>query len=85
MWWAFPQTESLWPILAFFGIGLLGMEFATIFTNAMLPDLGPRPEIGRISGNGWALGYAGGVMFGAYMGVEGSGTINVGDTLTLGN
>ena len=30
-------------------------------------------------------GYAGGVMFGAYMGVEGSGTINVGDTLTLGN
>ena len=28
-------------------------------------------------------GYAGGVMFGAYMGVEGAGTIRVGDTLTV--
>ena len=28
-------------------------------------------------------GYAGGVMFGAYMGVEGSATIRVGDTLTV--
>ena len=28
-------------------------------------------------------GYAGGVMFGAYMGVEGTGTISVGDTLTM--
>ena len=27
-------------------------------------------------------GYAGGVMFGAYMGIEGSGTISIGDTLT---
>jgi UMF1 family MFS transporter len=61
LWWAYPQSGSLWPILVSFGIGLLGMEFATIFTNAMLPDLGPRRQIGRISGNGWALGYAGGV------------------------
>ncbi len=29
-------------------------------------------------------GYAGGVMFGAYMGVEGSATLSVGDTLTIG-
>ena len=29
-------------------------------------------------------GYAGGVMFGAYMGVEGSATIRVGDSLTVG-
>ena len=29
-------------------------------------------------------GYAGGVMFGAYMGVEGTATIRVGDTLTVG-
>ena len=31
-------------------------------TNAMLPDLGPRAELGRISGSGWALGYVGGVV-----------------------
>ena len=29
-------------------------------------------------------GYAGGVLFGAYMGVEGAATIRVGDTLTVG-
>ena len=29
-------------------------------------------------------GYAGGVMFGAYMGVEGSATIRIGDSLAVG-
>ncbi len=38
------------------------MEFATIFTNAMMPDLGTPKEIGRISGSGWAFGYLGGVL-----------------------
>jgi MFS transporter, UMF1 family len=38
------------------------MEFATTFTNAMLPDLAPREELGKISGSGWAWGYAGGVI-----------------------
>jgi UMF1 family MFS transporter len=28
----------------------------------MLPDLGSRDEIGRISGNGWAFGYVGGLV-----------------------
>jgi MFS transporter, UMF1 family len=37
------------------------MEFATIFTNAMLPDLGT-PEIWAISGSGWAFGYLGGMV-----------------------
>ncbi|CTQ48935.1 MFS transporter [Jannaschia donghaensis] len=62
LWFAVPGAESVWPILLFFCIGLIGMEFATIFTNAMLPTLGPRDEIGRISGSGWALGYVGGVI-----------------------
>lgn len=61
LWWAAPGMQTVWPILVLFGLGLIGMEFATIFTNAMLPDLGPRSEIGRISGSGWALGYLGGV------------------------
>ena len=62
LWFAAPGTELVWPILAVFGLGLVGMEFATTFTNAMLPGLGPRQEIGRISGSGWALGYVGGVL-----------------------
>lgn len=62
LWIAAPGAEAVWLILLCFGLGLIGMEFATIFTNAMLPDLGPKDEIGRISGTGWAVGYAGGVV-----------------------
>jgi UMF1 family MFS transporter len=39
----------------------LGSEFGQILTNAMLPSLGTRAAIGRISGSGWALGYLGGL------------------------
>ena len=62
LWYAEPGNYSLVLILLFFAIGMIGMEFATIFTNSMLPDLGPREEIGRISGNGWAFGYVGGLL-----------------------
>ena len=62
LWWAVPGAESLWPILLAFAIGLVGLEFGIIFTNALLPGLGPREAIGRISGTGWAIGYAGGVV-----------------------
>ena len=62
LWYAVPDTQRVWAILVVFGLGLIGMEFATIFTNAMLPSLGPRRELGRISGTGWALGYSGGVI-----------------------
>ncbi|QHQ36002.1 MFS transporter [Algicella marina] len=62
LWLAAPGTENLWLVLALFLIAFIGSEFMLIFTNAMLPDLGPREEIGRISGSGWALGYVGGVL-----------------------
>lgn len=62
LWFAAPGDFHLVPVLACFALGLIGMEFATIFTNAMLPDLGSREEIGRISGNGWAFGYVGGLL-----------------------
>ena len=61
IWIADPADFNLILVLFFFGLGLIGMEFATIFTNSMLPDLGSREEIGRISGNGWAFGYVGGL------------------------
>lgn len=61
LWFAAPGDYNLWVIMAFFALGMIGMEFATIFTNSMLPGLGPREEIGRISGNGWAFGYVGGL------------------------
>ncbi|MCM2562576.1 MFS transporter [Lutimaribacter sp. EGI FJ00015] len=62
LWWAVPGDFNLYLVLLSFAIGMIGMEFATIFTNSMLPDLGPRDQIGRISGNGWAFGYAGGLV-----------------------
>ncbi|QBY02824.1 MFS transporter [Rhodophyticola sp. CCM32] len=60
LWLAVPGDFNLVVILCFFAIGLIGMEFATIFTNALLPSLGPRDQLGRISGSGWAFGYLGG-------------------------
>ncbi|NEK21375.1 MFS transporter [Sulfitobacter sp. JBTF-M27] len=63
LWWTAPQDFSILWALFFFGIGLIGMEFATIFTNSYLPELDPDPaERGRISGSGWAFGYVGGVV-----------------------
>lgn len=62
LWWAVPGMEGVAPILLAFALGFMGMEFSQIFVNAMLPELGPRRELGRISGSGWALGYVGGVV-----------------------
>lgn len=62
VWFSAPDNFHLLQVMLFFGIGLIGMEFATIFTNSMMPDLGEHDEMGRISGNGWAWGYVGGLM-----------------------
>ncbi len=63
LWWTAPQDFSILWTLSFFGIGLIGMEFATIFTNSYLPELDDDPaELGRISGSGWAFGYVGGLI-----------------------
>lgn len=62
LWAAVPGMADPTPVLLAFVLAFLGSELGTVFTNAMLPDLGPRSEIGRISGSGSALGYFGGVV-----------------------
>ena len=62
IWYSDPDDFNLLYLMVVFSIGLFGMEFATIFTNSILPDLGPKEEIGRISGKGWAFGYIGGLI-----------------------
>ena len=62
LWLAAPGDFNLVLVMVFFAIGLIGMEFATIFTNSILPELGPKERLGRISGNGWAFGYVGGLI-----------------------
>ncbi len=61
LWLTYPDASTLVLALVGFGIAFIGAEFALIFVNSMLPGLGGPKEIGRISGNAYALGYAGGV------------------------
>lgn len=62
LWTLAPGTDGLALILMWFAIGLIGVEFATIFTNALMPDLVGPEEMGRVSGNGFAFGYLGGIL-----------------------
>jgi UMF1 family MFS transporter len=50
------------PLLLAYGIATIGVEFATVFNNAMMPSLVPPDQIGRLSGTGWATGYVGGIL-----------------------
>lgn len=62
LWFSAPSDFNL-PFLMFsFAIGLIGVEFATVFTNSMLPDIAPKGQVGRVSGSGWAFGYLGGLI-----------------------
>ncbi len=62
LWLAEPGMAEPFPVLVFFALAYLGSEFCLIFTNAMLPGLGSRGSLGRISGSGWAIGYLGGLL-----------------------
>jgi UMF1 family MFS transporter len=57
----FPQTGQIWTALALFVLANTAFELAFVFYNAFLPDLASEDRMGRISGYGWALGYAGGL------------------------
>ena len=50
------------PLLVAYAIATIGVEFATVFNNAMMPTLVPPERMGRLSGTGWAIGYIGGIM-----------------------
>ena len=64
LWYAAPGGEigTLRWALFFFGVCFLSMEFATIFTNALMPTLVEGDEMGKLSGNGFAFGYLGGLI-----------------------
>ncbi len=62
LWFALPNSPNTTMILIAFVVALIGIEFATVFSNAMMPDLVSREELGRLSGTGWALGYIGGLI-----------------------
>ena len=63
MWIGKPSDASVIPpLLIAFGVATIGVEFATVFNNAMMPSLVPPEKIGRLSGTGWATGYIGGII-----------------------
>jgi UMF1 family MFS transporter len=63
LWLGKPQDATTIPIvLAAFAIGTIAVEFATVFNNAMMPNLVPPEKIGSLSGTGWAVGYVGGLI-----------------------
>ena len=61
LWFTQPSTDWIVWGLVFFALGNFAFEVSTVFYNAMLPSLVPPARIGRLSGWGWGLGYAGGL------------------------
>ncbi|MBR1269479.1 MFS transporter [Bradyrhizobium sp. AUGA SZCCT0222] len=63
MWFGKPGDPSIIPtLLLCYAIASVGVEFAIVFNNAMMPTLVPPDKIGRLSGTGWATGYVGGIL-----------------------
>ncbi|TMV11277.1 MFS transporter [Arenibacterium halophilum] len=62
LWVLTPDGGNMWVSLLAFGIGFVGAEYALIFINSQLPDLGTPEEVGEISGSAFAFGYLGGLV-----------------------
>ncbi|MGI9367455.1 MAG: MFS transporter [Ruegeria sp.] len=62
LWYTMPDGSNMWLMLSAFGLGFVGAEYALIFVNSQLPDLGDESEVGEISGSGFAFGYFGGLI-----------------------
>ncbi len=61
LWFAKPSPDYVLWTLACFAIGTVAFEFGMTFYNAMLPGLADSKHLGRLSGWGWGMGYAGGL------------------------
>ncbi len=62
LWFLRPDGQNLILMLVVFYAGFIAAETVLNFTNAVLPSLGNRAEVGKLSGSGAALGYWGGVV-----------------------
>ena len=48
--------------MVFFILAEIGYRGGQVFYNSLLPEVADRDEIGRVSGNGWAIGLLGGIV-----------------------
>ena len=61
LWFAEPGAGAICFVLILVAMGNFGFEMSMVFYNAMLPDLARPSRLGRLSGQAWAMGYAGGL------------------------
>ena len=56
------QPNAVVVALAIFVVANIAFELGLVFYNAFLPSLASEDRLGRVSGYGWGLGYAGGLV-----------------------
>lgn len=64
LWFAEPGASgpTIGLVVLAFVVATVAAEFTTVLTNAIMPSLVPPGRIGRLSGIGWGVGYAGGLV-----------------------
>ena len=75
--------------MLFFILAEIGYRGAQVFYNALLPDIAEPEDMGRVSGNGWALGSFGGIVclaivLGLILTITGPNIIRLGFLITAG-
>ena len=58
----FVQSGDVAMGMIFFILAEIGYRAAQVFYNSLLPEIAAPDELGRVSGNGWAVGSAGGII-----------------------
>lgn len=58
----FVSKGDIFTGMLFFILAEIGYRGGQVFYNALLPDVANPEEMGRVSGNGWALGSLGGII-----------------------
>lgn len=58
----FVEKGSIFTGMLFFILAEVGYRAGQVFYNALLTDVASEDEMGRVSGNGWAIGSAGGIL-----------------------
>ena len=58
----FVEKGDIFIGMLFFILAEIGYRGGQVFYNALLPDIAAPEEMGRVSGNGWAIGSVGGII-----------------------
>ena len=58
----FVQEGNIVMGMVLFILAEVGYRSAQVFYNSLLPEIADQEDIGRVSGNGWAVGSAGGII-----------------------